>query len=444
MPVNEKQGDPDERSFLIEAGWVVTANEQGDVHCQPQQVVACRGQNIVYVGPRAGLPADFQPEQTIDARWGAVTPGLVNTHNHAAMTLLRGYADDLPLMPWLQEKVWPAEARLTGDDIYWGTLLAIAEQFRAGITTFADMYFHMDRVAQAVVESGARAYLSRGLIGINPDADAALAQGVDLVTNWHGAARGRLTAALAPHAPYTCPDSFVQEVLAEARRLQVGLQIHLAETEDEVKRLQEEKGLTPIAWAEEQNLLDLPVLAAHCVHLTEEDIDTLARHQVAVSHNPTSNLKLASGVAPVTDLLAAGVTVGVGTDGACSTNHLNLFEEIRLAAGLQKVRTMDATALDAATSFRMATLDGARACGLQQVGRIAPGWRADLVIFDLDSPHLTPHHDILSLLIYSAQTVDVRTVFVDGQPVMVDGHLVTINEPLIIAQCQKRAARLVN
>lgn len=436
-------GEGDGREdLLIRAGWLVTVDEAGNVVTRKDQVVACSRGEMVYAGEPAGLPQDFHAQRTIDARDGVVMPGMVNSHNHAAMTLLRGYADDMPLMDWLQEKVLPAEARLTGEDIYWGTLLAIAEQFRSGITTFADMYFFMDQVAQASVEAGARAYLCRGLIGTMPGAEQGLQEGVAFVERWHGAAGGTITASLGPHAPYTCPDAFIQEVLAEARRLDAGVQIHLAETETEVEQIRAEKGMSPIAWAAQQGILDRPVLAAHCVHLDADDIKLLAETGTAVSHNPVSNLKLASGIAPVAELLAAGVRVALGTDGACSTNQLNLFDHMRLAAILQKARTGNAAVVDAADVFRMATVEGAAACRLEKVGRIAQGWRADLVVVDLTAPHMSPHHDILSLLVYSARPEDVRAVVVDGRPVMVDRELVTLDEARIIAQCQDRARRL--
>ncbi|MEX2355578.1 MAG: amidohydrolase, partial [Thermaerobacterales bacterium] len=392
--------------FVIRAGWLLTPDDQQGVTVAKDQAIAVDGGIIHYVGSPAGLPESFQRESVIDASDAAVTPGFVNTHNHAAMTLLRGYADDMRLMEWLNEKIWPAEAKLNEEDIYWGTQLAIAEQLRAGVTTFADMYFFMDSVAEAVDQSGSRAFLSRGMIGIKDGADQALREGVDLFEHRHGTAEGRITVALGPHAPYTCPDGFIREVMAAARRLGAPIQIHLAETRDEMDMVQADRGKRPVAWAADIGLLDLPVLAAHCVHVDDRDIKILAETGTAVAHNPISNLKLASGIAPVNAMLDAGITVGLGTDGACSTNHLNLFEEMRLAAWLQKVSAQDAAAFHAATAFRMATVEGARACGLTDVGRIAPSYQADLVIVGLTQPHMIPMHDVLSLIVYSGQTAD--------------------------------------
>ncbi|HEY8449858.1 MAG TPA: amidohydrolase, partial [Bacillota bacterium] len=338
--------------------------------------------------------------------------------------------------------VWPAEAQLDGDDVYWGSLLAIAEQIRSGITTFADMYFFMDEVARAVDEAGIRAQLSRGLVATAAGADRALAEGVALFERWDGHDDDRITVALAPHAPYTCPDGFVREVLAEARRLEAPLHTHLAETRAEVERLRAERNLTPVQWAVEVGLVERPLLAAHCVHLEPGDIELLARHGVAVAHNPISNLKLASGIAPVAALIDAGVRVGLGTDGACSTNHLYFFEQLRLAAWLAKVQTMDASALPATRVFRMATVEGARALGYDDVGRIAEGYRADLVVLDATRVHWTPKHDVLSLLVYSAQAADVVTVLIHGRLVMEDGELLSIDEEAVKRQCAERGLRL--
>lgn len=427
---------------VLRAGWVVTPDAADGVEVLADVCIAVRGSRIEYVGPESNLPEFFRDAPRIDASRCIVIPGLVNAHNHAAMTLLRGYADDLPLMKWLQEKVWPFEAHLTPDDVYWGTLLAAAEQIRAGITTFADMYFFMDEAARAVDEVGMRAQLSRGLIGSAPERDKKLAENVALFQRWDGHDDDRITIAFGPHAPYTCPDEYVREVLAEARRLEAPIHTHLAETRDEVEQLLTERNLTPVQWAEEVGMMEQPLLAAHCVHLTPEDVKLLAKYDVKVAHNPISNLKLASGIAPVADLLNAGVTVGLGTDGACSTNHLNLFEQMRLAAWLGKVKDGDASSLPAAMIFRMATIEGARALGYYDVGRIAEGFRADLTVLRADGPHMVPRHDILSLVVYSAQTVDVRQVMIHGRFVLEDGELLSIDEEVVKMECLNRARRL--
>lgn len=276
--------------------------------------VAVEEGRIVFAGPTGAVPGTFEADETIDATGMVATPGLVNCHTHAAMTLFRGYADDLPLMEWLTRKIWPVENLLTGDDIYWGSLLAGLEMLKSGTTTFADQYFEMDRVAQAVEEIGLRASLCRGLIGVSEHAEKALAEGCEFVRRWHGAAAGRISAMLGPHAPYTCPPAYLKKVVAASEELDVGLHIHLSETRTEIEQIKAEYGCSPIALMEETGLFHRPVLAAHCVHLSEADIKILARRGVGVAHNPQSNMKLASGIAPVVRMLAAGVRVGIGTE----------------------------------------------------------------------------------------------------------------------------------
>lgn len=429
--------------LLIEAGWVISPNDGDGVDIVTDAVIAVHGTRIEYVGPAAHLPEHLTGLRRLEARHDIVIPGLVNAHNHAAMTLLRGYADDMRLMEWLEQKIWPAEAHLTADDVYWGTLAAAAEQIRAGVTAFADMYFFMEDAARAVAESGMRAQLSRGLIGAAPEHERMLREGIELFERWDGHDDDRITVGLGPHAPYTCPDGFIREVLAEARRLEAPIQIHLAETRDEIEIVAREHNVTPIQWAVDVGLVERPLLAAHCVHVTPRDIELLARHRVAVAHNPISNMKLASGIAPVADMIRAGITVALGTDGACSTNHLNLFEELRLATWTAKVMSGDATLLPAAQMLRMATIDGARALGYTDVGRIAEGYRADLVIISGEGVHLYPKHDVLSLAVYSAQTGDVATVIIHGRVVMQDRQIVAFDEQHMLANFARRGLQLI-
>lgn len=394
------------------------------------------------IGP-SGWAGDWHPEQIIEAAGKIVMPGLVNAHTHAAMTLLRSYADDLQLMDWLENKIWPAEAKLQGDDVYWGTMLANLEMIKSGTTTFADMYFFMPEVAQAVAESGMRAVLSRGMVGIAPNANQALEESRALVREWHGQAGGRITIQLGPHAPYTCPPEYLKKVMDLAAELRVGIHIHLAETRHEVENCVKEYGKTPIKLMDELGLFEHQVLAAHCVHLTDEEIEILAAKQVSVAHNPGSNMKLASGVAPVSGLLAKGVAVGLGTDGAASNNNLDMVEELRLAALLQKVHTGDPTAIPALQALQMATLLGAKAVGLHDsIGSLADGKKADVIIFNGQAPHLTPRHDLASLLTYAASASDVETVIIDGKIVMQNRQLLTLDEEKIIWHAQQCAERL--
>jgi 5-methylthioadenosine/S-adenosylhomocysteine deaminase len=388
-----------------------------------------------------------EPEGEWDAVLGgsdvAALPGLVNAHTHVAMTLMRGYADDMELMPWLEQKIWPTEFRLKHDDIYWGSLLGMVEMLRAGVTTFNDMYWWFDATARAAQESGIRASLSAVLLGFMDRAEGDLAAAAEFAHQWKSAADGRITVMLGPHAPYTVPDSIMRCVIETGRDLGIGVHIHLAETAREVKESIEKMGATPVAHMERIGLFELhPVLAAHCVHVNDDDISILARRRVGVSHNPGSNMKLASGTAPVPKMLKAGVIVGLGTDGAASNNNLDVLEEARLAALLHKLVGDDPTCVTAYQALELATRGGARALGLDdRIGVIAPGMKADIVLVGLNQPHLTPLHNVVSHLIYSARACDVRTVLVNGAVVVNDGKVTAVDEQEVMAQVSRRVER---
>ncbi|HIE12325.1 MAG TPA: amidohydrolase [Desulfotomaculum sp.] len=406
--------------------------------------VAVRDGEIVYVGPSSGVPGGFDGAEVYGGADMVALPGFVNAHTHAAMTLFRSYADDLPLMKWLEESIWPLEAKLSGEDVYWGTLLACAEMLSGGTTTFADMYFFMDRVAQAVEECGIRASLSRGLIGIAPGAQAALAESREFIREWHGKAGGRITCMLGPHAPYTCPPDYLKQVISLAEELGVSVHIHVAETRQETDAIQKQYGCSPVFLLADTGLLDLPVLAAHCVHLSVADIEILARKGTTVAHSPESNMKLASGIAPVTRLLGAGVAVGLGTDGAASNNNLDMLEEMRSAALLQKVASGDPEALPAYAALEMATIGGARALGLgDKIGTIEVGKRADIILLNLRKPHLYPPHDVVAHVVYAAQAQDVDTVIVDGNVLVEAGWLRTVDTEAVMDNARRCARRLV-
>lgn len=432
--------------ILIKGATIITMESPEAII--PNGVIAVAGPRIVYVGKESALPGDFQPEKIIDGTNMAALPGFVNCHTHAAMTLFRGFADDLPLMLWLEEKIWPLEAGLKKEDIYWGTLLGCVEMIRSGTTTFADMYFHMGQAARAVEKAGLRASLSRGMIGTAPGVGAGelppLEYSVEFAKKWHGAVGGRITVMLGPHAPYTCPPDFLRRVIEIAREFGLGIHIHLAETAGEVDDMKRRYGKTPIQLMDELGLFALPVLAAHCVHLEERDIEILAAKKVGIAHNPQSNLKLASGIAPVARLLAAGAVVGLGTDGAASNNNLDMIEEMRTAALVQKAATGDPQALPAFTALQMATVNGARALGLGgEIGLLKPGYRADIILVNLHKPHLYPRHDPLAHLVYAAQGADVETVLVDGRVLMENRKLLTVDEEEVLNRAEECAQRLV-
>lgn len=404
----------------------------------PEGEIGIENDRILFVGEKGSAPDSFIPDQIIDLPEDVVMPGLINTHTHAAMTMLRSYADDLPLMPWLQTKIWPFEDKMSDEDIYWGTLLALGEMIQSGTTTMLDMYASMDQVAKAVLEAGTRGGLSRGLIGNAPNGERAFAENIDLVKNYHGAGQGRIQVMFGPHAPYTCSGEFLQRVKQEADRLGVGIHIHVAETEDEIKTIKEQYGKTPVQWLEELGLFGGHVVAAHCVHLTEEDQEIMAQNKVFIAHNPESNMKLNSGTAPIPELRSRGVVVGLGTDGTSSNNNLDMFGEMRSAAFQQKL-VKGATALPAYEVLQMATVDGARTLGLHDVGVLAPGYKADLISINFDQPHFYPRFSIPAHLVYVAHAGDVRTVMVDGKILMQEHQLMTIDIKRVCREVEKRA-----
>jgi len=407
----------------------------------PDGEIAVEGNKIVSVGSRGTIPQDWRPDEIFDAAGMVALPGFVNCHTHAAMTLLRSYADDLPLMEWLSERIWPLEDRLTGEDVYWGTMLCVLEMIKSGTTTFADMYFFMDEVAQVVEKTGIRASLSRGMVGVAPTGVTALTETDEFIAKWNGAADGRITIMVGPHAPYTCPPDYLEKVVALAAKHKVGVHIHLAETRQEVDDIRKQFGKTPIEYVRDLGLLDFPVLGAHCVHLTQDDIKIIKEKNVGVAHNPESNMKLASGIAPIPQLLAEGINVGLGTDGAASNNNLDMLEEMRSAALLHKVNTMDPMTLPSYQALEMATRNGGRVLGLD-VGVIEPGFKADIILIDFEKPHLYPRHDIIAHTVYSAQSSDVDTVMIDGRFIMKKGQVLTMNEKEIMSNVQRCASRL--
>lgn len=415
---------------------------RGDLVIEGGQIVAVQRPPARFGVPPTGAEVKVEREdRIIDGRELILMPGLVNAHGHAAMSLFRGYADDLPLMEWLEQKIWPAEANLNEDDVYWGTMLSITEMLKGGTTTFSDMYFFMDRVAEAVAESGIRAVLARGLIG-KEDSNEALADSERFISKWHGHAGGRIHTHLGPHAPYTCPPSFLHQIMESATRTGRPMQIHLAETAGEVEKSRAVHGCSPVQHLERLGFFQYPATAAHCVHLDENDIAILAAGKVGVVHNPGSNLKLGSGTAPVLKLLEAGIKVGLGTDGAASNNNLDMLEEMRLAALLPKGLSLDPTRMPALTALSMATIGGAEALYVPQVGRLKEGWRADIIGFKTSLPHLNPMFDPPAHLVYAAAAADVSLVIVDGRILVEAGRLTALDEEKIIAEASRRAYRL--
>lgn len=382
--------------------------------------------------------------EVVDGSRRCYLPGLINTHGHAAMSLLRGYADDLELKVWLEQKMWPMEAKFTAEDVRAGAQLTAAEMIRSGTTCFVDMYDHMDEVAQVAEQSGLRAVLCRGVIGFPPEArDAKLKEAVQFARDWNGAAGGRIRTMMAPHAPYTCPPDYIEQIVAAAHELDVPLHTHMSETIREVEQNVADYGARPVEHLLRLGVFTRPCLVAHAVHLNDEEIGLMAEHGVHVSHNPVSNLKLASGIARVADMRKAGIVVSLGTDSSASNNNVDLFEEIRLAALLQKGTTLDPTAVPAMEALAMATAYGAEAIWqAESLGRLAPGHKADFIAVDIDQPHFHPLTDLVSHLVYSASGHDVADVCVDGRWLMRNRELLTLDEERIIHEAGRSFDRL--
>ncbi len=404
------------------------------------------GKNILIDGKRiAGFPdtADGVPyDEIIDGKGMLALPGLVNTHTHVAMTLFRSYADDLALMDWLQNMIWPAEAHLDDDIVYWGSMLAFAEMIRGGTTAFCDMYMFMDSCAQAAEAAGIRGNIARGLAGVTPNGMKALEENVELYRKWNNGADGRIRVMLGPHAPYTCPPDYLKKVRDTAEQYGIPIHIHLSETKGEVDTCREKFGVTPIALMNQIGLFDVPTLAAHCVHVTEDDIAIMAEKQVRVAHNPGSNLKLASGIAPVPAMRKAGVVVGLGTDGASSNNKLDMFAEMRLAALIHKAASLDPFAIKAEEALQMGTKDGAMCLGYDDLGELKEGYLADLILVDRSGWHWKPRFNSISLAVYAGNSMDVDTVMVNGEVLMRHKELLTIDTEKLDYEVQRVTDKL--
>ncbi|MCL2495129.1 MAG: amidohydrolase [Oscillospiraceae bacterium] len=407
--------------------------------------VGVEGDRISFVGE---APMDFLPEKIIDGADRLVIPGLVNAHTHSPMTLLRHRADDLPFMTWLFDNILPMEDNLEPGDCYWGTMLAACEMLRSGTTCFNDMYFFMEDIVRACAGSGVRAVLSQGLLGDSGTDPAGLSRldtAASDILKYNGAENGRLTFTLAPHAPYTCAPEYIRLIVERARELGVGLHTHISESRDENAQIKEKYNKTPFEYFESAGLFELPVTAAHCVHLTENDIAIAAQYHVSVATNPVSNLKLSNGAAPVKKLLEAGVNVALGTDGAASNNSLNMIRELGYLCLVHKGVNEDAECVPAAQGLHIATMGGAKALGLAgEIGSIEPGKKADLAILNLNHSHFTPRSNLLAALCYGAQGNEVETVLVDGEILLDNGQLTRLDEERIRWEAQRIAERLCN
>jgi len=417
---------PKSADILVTNGTVLTL-DAGDTEII-NGAVAIAKDTITAVGA-ADEFGDWSVSQEIDANGGIIMPGLINCHTHAAMTCFRGLADDLQLMTWLNDHIFPAEAKLDEHKVFWGTLLACAEMIMSGTTCFCDMYLYEDAVARAAKEAGVRAVVGEVLYDFDSPNYGPIEKGFEytqtLIDTWKG--DPLVSIAVEPHSTYLCAPELLKRASNLAQTFNLPLVIHLAESKSEVEQIRKRYGRTPVEHLAELDVLAPNVIACHCVELTPNDITLLLRSDVKVAHNVESNMKLASGVAPIPSLLKEGICVGLGTDGCASNNDLDLFLEMDTVAKLHKVKTLDPTTMDARTVLRMATIQGARALGLDEsIGSLEKEKKADLIIIDTHKPHLTPMYNPVSHLVYAAMGSDVRTSIINGAIVMEDGHLKTI------------------
>jgi 5-methylthioadenosine/S-adenosylhomocysteine deaminase len=434
------QTHKEKADLLISGGTVVTMDASRAI--LEDGAVAVKGDTIVAVGPRSDLEARYAAKQTIDARGGLVLPGFINGHTHVPMTLFRGLHDDVTLNDWLYKYIFPAEAKNVNEEfVRWGTRLAAAEQIRGGVTTFADMYYFEDAVAEETKAAGMRGVLGETFIDFpapdNKNQAEMLAYTEKFLKKWQG--DPLIHAAAAPHSIYTCSQKTLQDSAALARKYHAPILIHTSEMKKEWEDSEKTNGMSPVQYLDKIGILGPDVVSAHCIFVDAADEKTLAQKQVGCVHNPSSNMMIASGVSPVADMRAAGVAVGLGTDGpAGSNNDLDLMEEIDLAAKLAKITKMDPLALNAKAVVEMATIDGARALHMdKEIGSLETGKKADVILIGLDEPNAVPMYDIYAQVAYALKGSDVQTVVIGGRMVMRDRKLLTVNEVEAIAKARE-------
>ena len=428
--------DNNQFDIIIEGGTLLTMSETMDVIDNP--VIGIRDGKIAFI-TRGDIPEahSYTAKKVLFAHGSLIMPGLINTHTHAPMVCFRGLADDLPLMDWLHNHIFPAESKfVTRDMVYAGAMLAIAEMILSGTTTFCDAYFYESEVARAAFDSGMRAIVSQGFIDFPKPTDPGKIADIAerFISKWQ-LKSPLIIPALACHSPYTCSPETLTSVKAAARRADVLYSVHVSETKEEVAIVRERFGKTPLQHLKDIDILDDRTLAVHCIWLEDYEIEMLHSLNVKVSHNPESSMKLAAGCAPIPIFIEKGIAVGLGTDGSASNNDLDMFREMGTAAKLHKVIQMDSTVMDAKTVLKMATINGAKALGLEdRIGSIEPGKCADLIIVDTKKPHLAPMHSYYSQLVYAASGADVKTSVIGGKIVMQDRKLPLVDLPSIMQE----------
>lgn len=434
------QAAKEKADLIVSGGIVVTMDGKRSIY--DNGAVVIKGDSIIAAGPRAELETKYAASQVINAKDKLIVPGFINGHTHVPMTLFRGIHDDVTLNDWLYKYIFPAEAKNVNEEfVRWGTRLAAAEQIRSGVTTFADMYYFEDAIAEETKAAGMRAVLGETFIDFpapdNKSETEMLAYTEKFLKKWQG--DPLIHAAPAPHSIYTCSQKTLQDSAALARKYHAPILIHVAEMKKERDDSLTKNGMSPVQYLDKLGILGPDVVAAHCIFVDEADRKTLAQRQVGCVHNPSSNMIIASGVAPVPEERNAGIAVGLGTDGpAGSNNDLNLMEEMDLAAKLAKITKMDPLALTAKAVVEMATIDGARALHMEkEIGSLEAGKKADLILISLDEPNAVPMYDVYSQLAYSLKGSDVETVIIGGRVVMRERKLLTVNEQAAIAKARE-------
>src|ERR1700716_1918572 len=434
------QGTKEKADQIVTSGTVVTMDGAGAIY--DDGIIVVKGDTIVAVGPRRELEGKYLASETVNAKGGLVLPGFINGHTHVPMTLFRGIHDDVTLNDWLYKYIFPAEAKNVSEEfVRWGTRLAADEQIRSGVTTFADMYYFEDAVAEETKAAGMRGVLGETFIDFpapdNKDEFEMLAYTEKFLKRWQN--DPLIHAAPAPHSIYTCSQKTLQDAANLARKYNAPILIHVAEMKKELDDSRAQNGTTPVQYLNKIGLLGPDLVAAHCIFVDDTDRKVLAEKQVGCVHNPSSNMMLASGVSPVPEMRAAGVAVGLGTDGpAGSNNDLDLMEEMDLAAKLQKITKMNPLALGAKAVVEMATIDGAKALHMEkEIGSLEPGKKADVIVISLNEPNAVPMYDVYAQLAYALKGSDVETVVIGGRVVMRDRKVLTVNEPEVMARARE-------
>ena len=427
-------------SLVIKNGLVLTMDKENRVI--ENGFIGISEDRISYVGEE---PEEFDSDEIIDAKGGIVLPGLINAHTHVPMSLFRGIAEDIPLKKWLEEYIFPIEKRLSPDLVRVGSMLSCAEMIMSGTTTFCDMYLFEDEVAKVAKEAGMRCLISEGLFDFPSPSYGDVENGYrwteELIEKWKD--DSLVNVAVGPHTPYTCSEDTLKRSKEIAEKYDVPIMIHVSETKEEVEEIRRRCGLTPIGYLERIGLLSPKLIAAHCVYLDKDDMELLKRYDVKVVHNPECNMKLASGISPVPDMLSMGICVALGTDGSASNNNLDLFQEMDTASKLHKISKMDPSVMDAITAVRMATSYGAKAVGMEDIiGSIEVGKKADIIIIDTNSPHMTPIYNPFYSIVYSATGSDVSYTIIDGKVVMKERELTTLDISQIIKDANRWANKI--